>query len=184
MIYRRGLLRLLMGGATIWVAPSAFAQQTDNEINSIIKGLAPIAGQTKASDVPSAERVPVIIEHQTIYIDRRRRVELEIYFDFNSEVITDRAANQLTALGRALASSDLQPFRYLIAGHTDAVGSDEYNMDLSKRRARAVYNYLIENFVIMPNRLMVVGFGFRNLKDTQNPKAAINRRTEIVLIVS
>ena len=77
----------------------------------------------------------------------------------------------------------LASFRYLIAGHTDAIGSDAYNIDLSRRRAQAVFEYLTEAYAIDPRRLMVVGVGSRRLKRPEAPRAAINRRVEVLLIV-
>ena len=47
----------------------------------------------------------------------------------------------------------------------------------------AVRDYLVSAFPIDPNRLMVVGFGYRQLKRPNTPRAAINRRVEVLLIV-
>jgi len=73
-------------------------------------------------------------------------------------------------------------YRYLVAGHTDAVGTANYNRKLSEQRARAVRAYLLQNFPINPDRLISVGFGDNRLKSPETPKAAINRRVEIALI--
>jgi outer membrane protein OmpA-like peptidoglycan-associated protein len=81
-------------------------------------------------------------------------------------------------------SPELSPYRYLIAGHTDATGGDAYNLDLSRRRALAVRDYLVSAFPIDPHRLVIVGFGFRQLKRPDAPHAAVNRRVETLLIVS
>jgi outer membrane protein OmpA-like peptidoglycan-associated protein len=168
--------------------------QSSSDVNRIIKDLAPIAGQQPSGGYPPtgerlspplspSERRSVIIGNETIYIDVRRRIEIEVYFDYNSDRITHQAHSQLSALGRALSSAELLSFPYLIAGHTDAVGSDAYNLDLSARRARAVSAYLSEAYPIDPHRLRTVGFGFHNLKRPDAPRAAINRRVEITAIV-
>jgi len=47
----------------------------------------------------------------------------------------------------------------LIEGHTDNTGSDQYNLQLSQKRAESVRQYLINNFSIAPDRLSAKGFG-------------------------
>ena len=54
--------------------------------------------------------------------------------------------------------SDGQIKRIRISGHTDNVGSDEYNQELSENRARAVYNYF-RTKGIPEYRMEVVGYG-------------------------
>ncbi|WP_247648324.1 OmpA family protein [Pseudodesulfovibrio sp. zrk46] len=58
----------------------------------------------------------------------------------------EQSRQQLDELGRALTSKALTGARFEISGHTDSVGSDEYNMNLSRRRAETVNAYLEENF--------------------------------------
>lgn len=72
--------------------------------------------------------------------------------------------------------------RIRIEGHTDNVGSDKYNMDLSGRRARSVMMYLVGRGVAS-DRLTSEGLGFRKPK-TSNASArgrAINRRVEFII---
>ncbi len=67
-----------------------------------------------------------------------------------------------------------------ISGHTDNVGSEDYNIELSANRAKAVYEYLITKN-IAPDRLKYKGYGFSvpiSVNDTQQGRAQ-NRRTEI-----
>src|SRR6516165_1960183 len=61
----------------------------------------------------------------------------EIYFEYNSAAITAEAEPQLRALGVALGDSRLRGSIISIGGHTDAVGSDAFNQNLSERRAAA-----------------------------------------------
>jgi len=71
-----------------------------------------------------------------------------------------------------------------IEGHTDDVGDDEYNLELSKKRANAVRTYLIENFDIEPGRLIAVGFGeTQPIASNQTTEGRQkNRRVDIVLL--
>ncbi len=180
---RRSLLLLAASLAISPIWPTDSFAQSASEANEIIRSLAPIRGQAITPGYGGQRRQAVQVEEITIYVNPGRAVSLEVYFEFGSAEITRRARVQLAALGRALSSPRLTPYRYLIAGHTDAVGSDAYNLDLSRRRALAVRDYLIAAFPIDPHRLVAVGFGFRHLKRPETPRAAINRRVEILLIV-
>ena len=69
-----------------------------------------------------------------------------------------------------------------IQGHTDNIGTAQYNQDLSEKRARAVKYYFI-NKGVDQNRLFPVGFGFSMNKASNENEAgrALNRRVEIAL---
>ena len=69
---------------------------------------------------------------------------------------------------------------FLIAGHTDAKGSDEYNLALSQRRAASVKAFLVETYKVDEGRLSVIGFGEEQLKNKENPLADESRRVQIV----
>jgi len=108
------------------------------------------------------------------------KIDLEIYFDYKSAAISARAVPDLAALGKALKNPDLAGSVFMIAGHTDAKGSEQYNLSLSERRADAVKRYLIEKFGLAADALMSVGYGKEQLKDRANPYAAENRRVQVV----
>lgn len=78
--------------------------------------------------------------------DQRPSIDLEINFDYNSATIGASAKSAVEALGRALTNPDLKGSTFLLAGYTDAAGSDSYNQSLSERRADAVKTYLVEKF--------------------------------------
>jgi outer membrane protein OmpA-like peptidoglycan-associated protein len=65
-----------------------------------------------------------------------------------------------------------------VAGHTDTTGSEEYNQQLSVRRADAVKNALIQQG-INPARIVAIGYGESQPISSDN---AMNRRVEIVII--
>jgi outer membrane protein OmpA-like peptidoglycan-associated protein len=106
-------------------------------------------------------------------------ISLDVKFEFDSARLTDEARRQVDELGAALASDTLGPYRFELAGHTDVVGTAEYNQKLSERRSAAVKDYLVQQFKIAPNRLSTVGWGFQKLQNPQDPQAAENRRVEI-----
>jgi len=47
----------------------------------------------------------------------------------------------------------------VLEGHTDSIGSEKYNLDLSKRRAESIKKYLVEKFDISAARISTMGFG-------------------------
>ena len=74
--------------------------------------------------------------------------------------------------------------KLVVAGHTDSVGTDEYNMGLSKRRAQAVKEFLVSAYQIDVNRLIVRWFGERQPFTSNDTEAgrAKNRRVEFIRI--
>jgi outer membrane protein OmpA-like peptidoglycan-associated protein len=84
------------------------------------------------------------------------------------------------ALGRALSNSELKGSTFVVAGHTDAVGGEDYNLDLSERRADAIKRYLVDKFGISGSDLVSVGYGKTKLKDPARPQAEVNRRVQVV----
>jgi outer membrane protein OmpA-like peptidoglycan-associated protein len=108
------------------------------------------------------------------------KVDLEVYFDYNSAAITANAVPSLNSLGKVLSSPDLQGSIFMIAGHTDAKGGENYNLGLSERRAEAVKRYLMEKFNLSAEALNSVGYGKEQLKDAEHPFAPENRRVQVV----
>ena len=107
-------------------------------------------------------------------------LDLEVNFAFNSDKLEPQSVLILSRLGAALSSEKLQAASFVVAGHTDAVGSKDYNQRLSESRAFAVKNFLASNFKITPQKLIVVGYGQEMLKNKQNPYADENRRVQIL----
>lgn len=110
------------------------------------------------------------------------KFDYEVGFDFGSDKLSQSAMPYLTALGRAMQSVELRDGTFLIAGHTDAKGSAEYNQKLSERRAQSVVRYLNENFGLRRDQLVPVGYGKEQLKLPDQPFADQNRRVEVVNI--
>lgn len=86
-------------------------------------------------------------------------VALRVHFAFDSAQLTPEAKHSLDELGRALTDRSLAACCFEIQGHTDSLGSDDYNLDLSERRARSVVRYLVDRYAIDPERLLVSGLG-------------------------
>jgi outer membrane protein OmpA-like peptidoglycan-associated protein len=119
-------------------------------------------------------------DHVAELAKNRRKWDLVIYFDFNSAVVKPQAEWQLNELGKALGISQFADTVFVLGGHTDAKGGDEYNQKLSERRAEAVKAYLMTKLKIPAQNLATAGFGKRDLKNPAEPFAAENRRVQIV----
>ncbi|MEO0073114.1 MAG: carboxypeptidase regulatory-like domain-containing protein [candidate division WOR-3 bacterium] len=106
-----------------------------------------------------------------------------IYFDFNKATIRlPQSQEALDAAAKIL--TDNPTIRVEIQGHTDNIGSDEYNQRLSERRAQAVVTHLVQNYGIAPNRLTAVGMGeSQPVADNSTESGrALNRRVEFVVL--
>lgn len=108
------------------------------------------------------------------------KIDIAIFFDYNSDLIGPKAAGAVNELGVALLSPALKGSTILLNGHTDAAGSPDYNLALSHRRAQSVRKYLIHTFKIPEDKLLVAGFGFERLKVPGQPLSGENRRVEVV----
>jgi len=107
-------------------------------------------------------------------------IDLEVFFDYDSAAITGEALPILDKLGEALNSDKLKGSVFMVAGHTDAHGSADYNLGLSNARARSVREFLIKKYHVAPDQLVAVGFGEEQLKNPDDPEAAENRRVQVV----
>jgi OmpA-OmpF porin, OOP family len=110
------------------------------------------------------------------------KVDLDIRFGNNSALLTESAHAQLAELGKALSSPELTRARFLIAGHTSATGSAEYNVRLSRSRAQAVRAYLLQRFSISPDRIEATGYGSSRPLSQYPPEAIQQRRVEITTL--
>jgi outer membrane protein OmpA-like peptidoglycan-associated protein len=81
-------------------------------------------------------------------------------------------------LESALTSASLGKDRFMVAGHTDAKGSAQYNKHLSLKRAEAVKHFLVTKGVAA-SRLDTIGYGSEHLLAPDRPEDASNRRVEI-----
>ncbi|WP_455271848.1 OmpA family protein [Rhizobium herbae] len=106
-------------------------------------------------------------------------VNLAVTFEFASAVLTPEAQELLDSVGEALKSRDLATYRFLIGGHTDATGSNDANLQLSRARAASTTRYLVERQRVDPRRLVIRAFGETALLFPQTPEDGRNRRVEI-----
>ena len=108
------------------------------------------------------------------------KIDLEIQFDYNSADISKGSTSAVQELGKALSSPDLKGSTFVVAGHTDAIGAEPYNQELSERRADTIKKYLTEKYGIAGANLVTVGYGESKPKDANAPMDPTNRRVQVV----
>jgi outer membrane protein OmpA-like peptidoglycan-associated protein len=112
----------------------------------------------------------------------------DVLFDFDKATIRSDAEASLQQISSSIAKR-FPNARLEINGHTDSVGGDDYNLNLSKQRAESVQQWLIQNKNVKPNLLSVKGLGEAqpvspntNSDGSDNPQGRQkNRRVEIVV---
>ncbi len=169
--------------------------------------------ETRTEEYGQIEKIPINIEEDVIKeVDKERKGEIkndiedeldeedlgddfnvyekdegvsinlgDILFDYNSTKLKAEAIEKLDKIAKILKKYD--NFSMLIEGHTDNIGSDEYNKKLSENRAKAVEEYLIQKG-INSDSLYSIGYG-ESKPITSNESEdgrALNRRVEITII--
>lgn len=112
----------------------------------------------------------------------------DILFDFNKATLTADAGRKIDDVAQTLNGASVRRRQVSVEGHTDSIGSDEYNQKLSERRAEAVASSL-ESDGVNPDRIRTRGFGKRypiapnaTPDGGDNPSGrAKNRRVEIII---
>ena len=158
-------------GVVLMLAGPALA--AGDSVDEIVKALTPKEG----FETPGARSLRGLIATETT---APPSIDIRVEFEYNSAKLDDDARIVLNRLGEALADKSLATFRFKIAGHTDARGTDEFNLDLSLRRAQAVVDYLHGSLGIALDRLQPEGHGESELFDPAHPEDGVNRRVQIV----
>jgi len=105
----------------------------------------------------------------------------KVYFNFDSAALSDEARSSLSKNADLLGKNASVKVR--IEGNCDERGSDEYNMALGERRAKAAMDYLV-NLGVQPDRLSTLSYGEEKPVDPGHDEAAWakNRRAEFVIV--
>ncbi|MBV9017428.1 MAG: OmpA family protein [Alphaproteobacteria bacterium] len=103
-----------------------------------------------------------------------------ITFEFNSAQLKPESLDTLRNLGKAL-NEDLGDQKvFTIEGHTDAVGTPDYNQELSRQRAEAVKDFLVKEVGVAESRLQIIGKGYCELANPRDPYGGENRRVVVI----
>lgn len=109
------------------------------------------------------------------------RADLMIGFELGSDRMTSAGLAKARVFARSLLVPELRAKRFQIEGHTDSRGNPDANIELSRRRAQAVADFLVEQGVDR-TRLEVVGKGSATPLPGRRATDPINRRVEAELI--
>ena len=144
---------------------------TQKEVEYVDMPEKTLTSATKAKDVEKNDRLLLA----------------RLHFEYNEDKINKESEEALFTLQQFLENNP--HIKVAIAGHTDDVGGEEYNQDLSNRRANAVVNFLLE-LGMKPKRMKAQGYGLsqplapnRLSDNVDNPEGRrLNRRTEIIIL--
>jgi outer membrane protein OmpA-like peptidoglycan-associated protein len=146
---------------------------------AIYEGPAVCPGEQSGSrpDLMKADKI-----RQALSQSKGKKVDLTVNFETDSSKIKSEGHVQIFEIANALRSEELKNARIRIEGHTDNVGSDTYNLDLSYRRAIAVVRVLAEEYNFSTDSFEVKGFGEEQpVSSNDNPDGrALNRRVTLV----
>jgi len=104
-----------------------------------------------------------------------------IHFDSGKDQFKPSSLSTLQAVSEVINSAPNKAFE--ISGHTDSDGPDDYNQNLSERRAKTVIKWLV-NHGVKPDQLKAKGYGEGNPVVSNNSEAgkALNRRVQLKVI--
>lgn len=111
----------------------------------------------------------------------RSRADLRIAFELGSDRMTPAGLSKARIFAQSLMMPELKSKRFAIEGHTDSLGNADNNLDLSRRRAQAVADFLVSQGVD-GNRLEVKGVGSQDPLPGLRSSDPANRRVEAELI--
>jgi OOP family OmpA-OmpF porin len=168
------------------VSPPAtsYAQGTPST-DQIVKSLTPTGSSAAARGIRIAPATPGAGTAATTHAQppaAPAAVSLTVQFQTGSADLTPEATRVLDNLGKALNDQTLASYRFRIEGHTDTVGTREYNKELSERRAATVVDYLANRFHVDRSRIEAIGMGEDGLlvaTPDQTPEPR-NRRVQVV----
>jgi outer membrane protein OmpA-like peptidoglycan-associated protein len=156
-------------------APVGGTEYTTRGITYQVLGSgAPAAPEVGSSRCPLAARAKHDATGATI--------PAHVEFEFNSDQLTRQGQLDLDEFGAAL-NGPLKGSGVVLQGNTDAMGSDDYNVTLSRRRAEAARRYLEDSFAIGHDRLDTVAMGKNNpiAPNDNDADRACNRRVDFVI---
>jgi peptidoglycan-associated lipoprotein len=149
----------------------AAAAPTDSAATAAATGAA--AGGSAGADAVSSTE----LENQRAQLETliNKIMSEDVYFDFDRSELTDKARGELTQVGDVLRKQN--KFYVVVEGHTDAQGTESYNMSLGSKRSQAVMRFLVD-YGVESERLQTVSFGEEKPKAEGEDEAsyAQNRR--------
>lgn len=137
----------------------------------------------KKAEPQIVEVEKVVVVHDTLYIQQIAEIEKNFNaaeFQQGKADLSESAKFVLHDLAKVLEKNP--ELRLRLEGHTSAEGDAVFNQKLSEARAQAAVAFLVEHEGIDASRLEAVGKGSNELKNTEDPMAPENRRTEFIVM--
>ena len=142
----------------------------NTDLNKAENGLVECGG--RAPDAAPAAPTPPTPMVQPQYRTETVSLNSNFLFGFDKDTLRPEAIETLNQLAARLGDSNVQSAR--VEGHTDFMGSEQYNQALSERRATRVANYLVERGV-PASKISVAGLGESQARMTASCQAEVNK---------
>ena len=128
--------------------------------------------------------VDAVIEPMEVIVTETEIILNPIYFEFNKSEITPAGAAELDKLVYVMSQND--QLKIFVKSHTDSRGSEEFNLDLSEKRAKATVDFIISKG-IAADKISGKGFGILDFKidcreNCTDEQHALNRRSEFKIV--
>jgi outer membrane protein OmpA-like peptidoglycan-associated protein len=166
--------------------PSAAGRPTGKVLDpQALTGRAVVkAGKLRGGDTPGFSNLDELLARTGPLSSETAPILMptDLLFDYDQDTLRVEALASLEKLGTLIRRNPQASF--IIEGHSDSFGSDEYNLDLSRRRANTVKAWLVTMMNIPPDRIAARGFGESRLIAPGSgtiEEQQINRRVEIVI---
>lgn len=140
-------------------------------------------GCNKQPEVITQEKQVVTVVHDTVYLQQIEEIEDNFNaaeFEQGKADLPEAAKFVLHDLAKVMEKNPQVKLR--LEGHTSAEGNADFNQKLSEARAQAAVDFLINVEGVDESRLEAIGLGSTQLKNTDDPMAPENRRTEFVVV--
>ncbi|NYT24014.1 OmpA family protein [Alcaligenaceae bacterium] len=138
---------------------------------------------TPATGVPGCDGVPVAAAQPPVVAPTATKVVLnaDTFFDFDKDTLKPEGRQVLDQVAGQVETLNLETL--IAVGHTDSIGSEQYNQGLSERRANSVKNYLVSKG-IASDRIYTEGKGETSpiASNATREGRAQNRRVEIEIV--
>ncbi len=174
--------------------PLEQAKKLDKMFNicfTIISSATEPEGQQLLNQIGSINSCSQVIDFDTVY-DNPEHLFGKLYmdadntfknilFDFDKSNVKPKYHKELNTLGQFLTD---HPAAYVVlSGFTDSIGTEIYNIGLSKRRAQSVQRYLQQRFNLSKNRILLYWYGYANpvASNATREGRQLNRRVTITL---
>jgi outer membrane protein OmpA-like peptidoglycan-associated protein len=142
------------------------------------------ADKAQLSANNATQRVDVLTNAVVNLDNYRPVVETAVHFGFNRDNLTQEAKEAIDQLASSVATT--KGYIITVEGATDSVGSEDYNYDLSQRRANAVIQYLAAEKSVPAYKIYLIGLGKDKPVDSNKTAdgRAKNRRVDIRLMTN